>query len=86
MGQPSARVDAVDLGGFGQGGDDAPVFAAAVVAGEEAVFAIERDLPVILPMSGRNSKFGIGSIRGLASLLGSRRSTSAAMGDISRFG
>lgn len=46
-------VDVVDLGGFDQGCDAAPGFAALVMAREEGVLAIEAQFPFILPMSGR---------------------------------
>ena len=36
-------LDAVDLAGFDQRGDAAPADAAFIMAGEERVFAIERD-------------------------------------------
>ena len=36
-------LDAVDLAGFDQRGDAAPGDAAFIMAGEERVFAIERD-------------------------------------------
>ena len=39
------RVDGVELAGFHQRGDDDPMLATAVGAGEERVFAIERDRP-----------------------------------------
>jgi len=39
------RLDADELADFDQRGDDGPMFAAAVRAGEECVFAAQRDRP-----------------------------------------
>src|SRR5262245_1065786 len=43
--QVSLRVDPVHLAGFDERGDDRPMLAAAVGAGEEMIFAPERDRP-----------------------------------------
>jgi len=45
VGEVGLRVDGVELAGLYQRGDDGPVLAAAVGAGEESVLAIERDRP-----------------------------------------
>ena len=42
-GEIALRIDAVQLAGLDQGGQDGPVLAAAVGAGEEGVLAVERD-------------------------------------------
>src|SRR5687767_12197524 len=39
------RVDAVELAALDQRGDHRPVFAAFIRAGEQGVFAVERDRP-----------------------------------------
>ena len=44
-GEIALRIDAVQLAGLDQGGQDGPVLAAAVGAGEEGVLAVERDWP-----------------------------------------
>ena len=46
-------LDAVDFAGFDQRSDTPPGDATFVVTGEEGIFAIERQFPFILPMSGR---------------------------------
>src|SRR5262245_25602903 len=43
--QVSLRIDPVHLAGFDERGDDRPMLAAAVGAGEEMIFAPERDRP-----------------------------------------
>jgi hypothetical protein len=45
VGEPGVRVHAVELAGLDQRGDDRPVGAALVAAGEECVLPIERDRP-----------------------------------------
>ena len=45
VGEPGVRVDAVELTGLDQRGDDRPVGAALVAARKERVLAIERDGP-----------------------------------------
>ena len=43
VGEIGVRLDAVELGGFDERGDDGPMLGAAVGAGEEGILAIERD-------------------------------------------
>ena len=43
FGEPRLRVDAVELAALDEGGDDGPVVAALVGAGEERVLAIESE-------------------------------------------
>ena len=43
VGEIGVRIDAVELAGLDQRGDDRPVFPAAVGAGEERILAIEGD-------------------------------------------
>ena len=43
--QVSLRIDPVHLAGFDERGDDRPMLAATVGAGEEMIFAPERDRP-----------------------------------------
>ena len=45
VGEPGVRVDAVELGGLDQRGDDRPVGAAFVGAGEECVLPVQGDRP-----------------------------------------
>ena len=45
VGEIGVRLDPVELAGFDERGDDRPVLAAAIGAGEERVLAIERDRP-----------------------------------------
>lgn len=45
VGEPGERVDVVELGGLDQAGDDRPVVAAVVGAGEQCVLAIEGNGP-----------------------------------------
>ena len=61
--QISLGIDAVHLASFDERGDDRPMLAAAVGTGEEMVFAPERNLAVILPISGRMSSSTIVGIR-----------------------
>jgi hypothetical protein len=50
-------LDGIELGGFDEGTDDRPAAGAAVTAGEQVVLAAEGNRAVILPMSGKMSKF-----------------------------
>jgi hypothetical protein len=50
-------LDVVELGRGEERSDNGPAIAAAVRAGEQMVLAAERNRPVILPMSGRRSRF-----------------------------
>lgn len=45
VGEPGERVDGVKLGGLDQAGDDRPVVAAVVGAGEQGVLTVEPDGP-----------------------------------------
>jgi hypothetical protein len=57
VGEVGLRIDATELAGLDQRGDDRPVLATAVGAGEECILPVQRNRAVILPMSGRKSKF-----------------------------
>jgi hypothetical protein len=57
------RVDAGELAGFNKRSDAGPVLRAEIVAGKQSVLAIDRNLEVILPISGRMSSFTIAGIR-----------------------
>lgn len=57
VGEVGERIDAVELAGLDQGGDDGPVFRAAVGAGEEGILAGQGHPPFILPMSAKRLKF-----------------------------
>src|ERR1700740_656803 len=61
--QIGLRIDGVHFAGFDERGNDRPVLPAAVGAGEEMVFAPERNLAVILPISGRTLWSNIAGIR-----------------------
>jgi hypothetical protein len=63
IGQIGLRVDAVKLGGLDQRCEAGPVDSTVVVAGEQAIFSIQRNLAVILPISGRMSVYIIAGIR-----------------------
>src|SRR5215510_2280543 len=60
--QVGLRISAVHLAGFDERGDDRPMLAAAIGAGEEMIFSPERNLAVILPISGRMLWSNIGVI------------------------
>lgn len=62
VGEIGVRLDSAELAGFDERGDDGPVFAAAVGAGEQRVLAIESYCPFILPMSGGSWKSTTGII------------------------
>ena len=47
------RIDAVQFAGLDERSKASPVLRTHIVAGEERVLAIERNLAVILPISGR---------------------------------
>jgi hypothetical protein len=47
------RINAVHLASFDERGDDRPMLAAAIGAGEEMIFTPERNRGVILPISGK---------------------------------
>src|SRR5580692_9291890 len=53
--EPGLRIDVVELGGFDEGVDGGGAAAAVVGAGERPVVAADRNLAVILPISGRMS-------------------------------
>ena len=55
--------DTAELASLDQRGDDGPVLAAAIGAGKERILAIQRNLAVILPISGRMSSSTIAGIR-----------------------
>ena len=55
VGEISLRIDATELARLDERGDAGPVLGAVIMAGEQCILAIENNLAVILPMSGRMS-------------------------------
>jgi hypothetical protein len=82
VGEPSLRVDVVEPRGLDQRVHHGGALAAAIGAGEQPRLAAERNLEVILPMSGRISSSTIagihyaGEARAAFSLSGARRAIS----------
>ena len=56
IGEPSLRIDVVELGGLDQGEHRSGALAAPIGAGEEPSSAADGNRPVILPISGRRSR------------------------------
>jgi len=54
IGQIGLRIDGKHFAGCDQRGQNCPMFATAIGAGEEMILAPERHHPLILPMSGRS--------------------------------
>jgi hypothetical protein len=65
LAQIGFRIEAVELGGFNERVSRGGALAAGIGAGEQIVLAAERNLTVILPISGRRSKSIIGGTRSL---------------------
>ena len=63
VGEVGGRIDVVEFAVFDESGQDRPVMSALVGAGEECVFAIERNRRVILPISGKKQRFITGGMR-----------------------
>jgi hypothetical protein len=61
--EPSLRVDVVELGGLDERVDGGGAMAAFVGACEGPILSPERNLALILPISGRMSSFTIAGIR-----------------------
>src|SRR5260370_31318464 len=57
VGEVGLWFDADELAGLDQGSDGRPVLGPAVGAGEECILPIEGNRGVILPISGRKSRF-----------------------------
>ena len=53
VGEPGLRIDVVELGRHDQGGDGGGAVGSAIGACEQPGFPPQRNLTVILPMSGR---------------------------------
>jgi len=70
--EPGGRVDAVELGGLGQGVDRGGALAAVVGTGEQPVLAAKDHRTVILPMSGRKSRFATAGTRSMGSGFGAK--------------
>jgi hypothetical protein len=62
VGHPGKRIDRIQLARLHEGGDRRPVLGAEVMAGKERILAVERNLAVILPISGRMSPSTIAGI------------------------
>ena len=62
IGEPSLRVDVVELGGFDERVDGGGATAAVIRSCEYPVVAADRNLAVILPISGRMSSSIIAGI------------------------
>jgi hypothetical protein len=65
------RVDIIELGGGQQRSDDRPARGAAVGASKQVVLAAERNLLVILPISGRRSRSTIAGTLSMGVVSGS---------------
>ena len=63
VGEIMLRVEAVELGAFDQRIDRRGAAAAGIGAGKQIILAANCNRPVILPMSGRKSKFITGGTR-----------------------
>ena len=63
VGKPCPRVDAVQFTGLNQRVDGGCALTSAIGAAEGPVASANRNLAVILPMSGRMSWFNIAGIR-----------------------
>ena len=61
VGKVVLRIETVELGGFEQRIDRGSAAATAIGAGEQPVFAAKGNRPVILPISGRMSRYIIGA-------------------------
>ena len=70
-------LDVVELGRGEERSDNGPAIAAAVRAGEQMVLAAERNRPVILPMSGRRSRFIIAGTHSMGAASGVSVASSA---------
>ena len=75
--EPSEGLDVVKLCGGDEGADDCPSDAAAVSPREQMVFASERHLSFILPMSGRKLKSIIAGIRSMVAVFDANTVSSA---------
>jgi hypothetical protein len=60
VGEVGVRIDAAELACLNQRSGDGSVFRAAIVTSEECILAIESNLMVILPISGRMSSSIVG--------------------------
>lgn len=81
IGHVGPRIDAIELAGLDERGNDGPILGPAVRVGEECILAIERHHPFILPMSGSSWKSITGGIRILAARLLSVVSSSEQLGN-----
>jgi transposase-like protein len=77
VGEVGLRVDAVEPAGLNERGNAGPVLRACIVAGEECILAIENNLAVILPISGRMSLSTIAGILCAGKVLGAFRPSGA---------
>jgi hypothetical protein len=75
--EPGEGLDVVELRGGDEGTYGCPSDAATVRAGEQMVFAPERHLPFILPMSGRKLKSITGGIRSMVAVFDANTASSA---------
>src|SRR4030095_5282920 len=77
------RIDGVHFAGFNERSEDCPVLATAVGAREQRVLAIEGNLPVILPISGRRSRHTISRSLSMGDVWRTTSARSAAPGALS---
>jgi len=66
IGEPSLRIDVIQLGGLYQRVHERGAIRSALGAGEQPRFSAESNAPFILPMSGKWRKFITNGIRILA--------------------
>ena len=80
VGEVGGRIDAVQLAALDQRGQDRPVLGAFIRAGEQGVLAVQRNRPVILPISGRRSRSGIAGTLSMVAASGASGASSAEPG------
>ena len=64
------RIDAMQFAGLDQRGEHRPVLRPFIRTGEECVFSVESNHPVILPILGRKLKFTIPGTRSIGAVFG----------------
>jgi hypothetical protein len=83
IGEPSLRIDIIELGSLDQRVHDRGAFAATLGAGEEPGFAAQCNLPFILPISGKKSRSITVGIHSTGAVFGSKAVSSAPVAELS---
>jgi hypothetical protein len=83
VGEVGVWFDVIEFGAFHEGADDRPAIAAAIASRKQMILAAKRNLPFILPMSGKKSRSITAGIHSTDAVFDSNTASSAPAAGLS---